>query len=812
MTIVISSDIFEPDPNDSFPVNNVNVVLLRDVNYTITNDTAIGFEFLDPDLTLTIMGNVFAAAGNIVRASSNGEIVITDTGVLVGEGLGVFLDGSDNLVMNGGYISAGGNGISASSNEQTIINTGTLLADILGITLGGMGHTVNNSGFLYAKSTAVQLSSSQAVSSVVNNTGQIVSDNQGIAFFGDGVSVANSGLIQAAGNAIFTNTGASSATITNTGSIQSGGFAVSIGGGQSSVTNDGDISAQNDAVRVGSGGNVVGNAVLNTGTLTSEGGAAIRSQGYFATVTNSGDLTGQNGGIFAASRNASETDAGNNQVTNALGGTVTSGGTGIQVQGSGNVVLNEGAVNAATSAVLLSGTGSITNTGTLVGDDWGINALATTNLTTGSDIVNTGTITANEGVRVVYGSSAAATRIINEGTVTGTNSYGVDANASLILRNSGSITGQIDALRLSFGTDHRVYNFGTMEGGMQVTGLGDHYVRNFGTIIDAEGTAVTMLTDGGELLLMNAGTISGVGTTVAVGEGPITLINRGTIDTENSGGGFGGQRIALEAGRLSDTITNYGVITGNVILGAGGDSYIAYGSGEAGGVFAGAGDDFLQGAALLDFFEGGEGGDSILGRGGDDLLYAGAGNDAVKGGQGDDLIFGEAGDDELSGGSGDDRVLGNNGNDTINGDAGDDRLEGGNGDDVIFGGSGDDTLDGEGGVDTLVGGSGDDTLNGGGGTDILDGGRGNDVLDVGAGGRDIMVFDLGDGIDTVFQFEAARDQIDLRSLGLGGLGDLGGVATITDSGAGAQVVFDTGDRIVLLGVASADLTADAFIF
>ncbi len=70
----------------------------------------------------------------------------------------------------------------------------------------------------------------------------------------------------------------------------------------------------------------------------------------------------------------------------------------------------------------------------------------------------------------------------------------------------------------------------------------------------------------------------------------------------------------------------------------------------------------------------GAGNDTVNGTGKDDILYSGSGNDTIKGNDGDDIIYG---------GSGNDTVNGNNGNDTITGGFGADRLTGSNGDDVF---------------------------------------------------------------------------------------------------------------------------------
>ena len=55
-----------------------------------------------------------------------------------------------------------------------------------------------------------------------------------------------------------------------------------------------------------------------------------------------------------------------------------------------------------------------------------------------------------------------------------------------------------------------------------------------------------------------------------------------------------------------------------------------------------------------------------------ETFYAGAGNDTVYGKEGSDIIYGEAGSDSLYGGNGDDVLVGGTGNDYLSGDYGND--------------------------------------------------------------------------------------------------------------------------------------------
>jgi len=89
-------------------------------------------------------------------------------------------------------------------------------------------------------------------------------------------------------------------------------------------------------------------------------------------------------------------------------------------------------------------------------------------------------------------------------------------------------------------------------------------------------------------------------------------------------------------------------------------------------------------------------------------------------------------------------VSGTDGNDTLNGTS--------NWGDTLRGLAGDDVLNGDNGNDRFEGGAGNDTLNGGYGDDVMAGGTGNDTLN-GYRGSDTYEFNLGDGVDTINEYE-----------------------------------------------------------
>jgi 2',3'-cyclic-nucleotide 2'-phosphodiesterase/3'-nucleotidase/5'-nucleotidase len=158
--------------------------------------------------------------------------------------------------------------------------------------------------------------------------------------------------------------------------------------------------------------------------------------------------------------------------------------------------------------------------------------------------------------------------------------------------------------------------------------------------------------------------------------------------------------------------------------------------------------DFRNDTVLAGSVVGNNGDNILVGDDQDNLLFAFGGNDIVAGELGNDVIFGGDGDDILRG----DRNSSNPG-----GRKG--------GDDIIFGGAGNDRIGGKAGNDRLFGEEGDDQIWGDDGDDFLRGGLGNDILVgdnfSGGQGRDTFVLAIGEGTDTILDFEVGVDFIGL---------------------------------------------------
>ena len=100
----------------------------------------------------------------------------------------------------------------------------------------------------------------------------------------------------------------------------------------------------------------------------------------------------------------------------------------------------------------------------------------------------------------------------------------------------------------------------------------------------------------------------------------------------------------------------------------------------------------------------------------------------------------------LYGGAGNDTITANKANDTIYGGSGNDTIDGGDGSDLIYGGSG---------ADSIVGGLGNDTIYGGYGADTMTGGTSADTF---------MFSTLFDSGDTITDFVAGTDKLNLSGI------------------------------------------------
>jgi Ca2+-binding RTX toxin-like protein len=230
--------------------------------------------------------------------------------------------------------------------------------------------------------------------------------------------------------------------------------------------------------------------------------------------------------------------------------------------------------------------------------------------------------------------------------------------------------------------------------------------------------------------------------------------------------------------------------TGNDILVGNNQKDRLFGEGGHDELWGGNEDDYLQGGTGNDILMGENGRDILLGGAGDDNLWVGEDHDLLDAGSGNDLLQGGNGGDELWAGAGDDILYGGNDGGLLAAGDGSDFIAGGNGSDVIVAGNGDDTIASGGSNDFIDAGAGIDIIDAGNGDDFIVGGKGDDTLYAGHG-NDVIVFNRGDGADTIVSPDWQQDTL---SLG-------GGIryADITLSKSGSDLILGLGhgDQITL---------------
>ena len=394
-----------------------------------------------------------------------------------------------------------------------------------------------------------------------------------------------------------------SATLNNDGSV-SGFLGVLAGGALETATinNGGTLTGQTTAIFA----NLSGDLFVNNAA-----GGEITSNGFIAINSAAGTLTLDNAGLIRSTNNmAVRVGAPGASITNS--GTIAGGGSdGIYASADGVTTIDnaeDGVINGAASGIHAELGGlNLTNAGSINGDgiNPGFDAPPDAGVTISggiSSVTNSGSITGNRfGITTAnyfnpatgqLQGLATGTTVVNSGTIYGYNDDGVRLIGGGSVTNSGEIGGQIDAfadgVSMFAYTDQANEDYSALvtnetEGriigvryGVILSGGGD--VVNAGELLGGagglyiQGTALNSDPNeersGLTASVVNSGTIRGLGdfggtytNGYGVGFGSdmstATLVNSGTISSDFAEG--------VSHGSLADlTITNEegGVITG----------------------------------------------------------------------------------------------------------------------------------------------------------------------------------------------------------------------------------------------------------
>ena len=490
--------------------------------------------------------------------STSSTVTIDDTVTLAGSTItGGTLDVVDTLDSTGISLISG----------TTIVNSGDI--DVLNGTLTIDPSSLTNTGIIEVFSNAGLMLSDE----LVTNTGGAILVDPNATLTLNGTTISGGTLNNFVGTVDVRGNSSISANITNTGTVQANGAALTLVG--NTVANTGgiikSIGAGGGVKLVGAtinGGGLGGNIATATGNVVSTLDSVTLSLGALAAaavgvlelkniITNYGEIDATKGtlDLYNATINGGTlggtgtitTLLGNsesilNNLTIALGTKVSASSGELELTGTIN---NNGEIDATTGFVVLDRAtvigGTLGGSGTIAADNtW--NALDNVTIASGT------TVSASSGAHL----SLAGT-ITNHGEIdAASGSFLGLYQATIIggtLGGSGTIatyTGSFDefvGVTIASGTTVGITDNSTLEL-MGVTESGTIALNGVGDITELEISGSVTLTGGGNVTmsdsaynfivsngsaatLTNADTISGAGT---IGDSFLTLVNNGTID------------------------------------------------------------------------------------------------------------------------------------------------------------------------------------------------------------------------------------------------------------------------------------------
>lgn len=451
------------------------------------------------------------------------------------------------------FLSAGSIAITSNTGTHDIITAGgaSLYGNGIRAYSTGSGVTVDHTGDIIATAGT----STQGVRVGNNNASALdVTTNGNVSARYSGILVRSYGAL-----------GSADITIDSTGNVSSTLFAgigaINYAGtGAVSITSTGDVSGPRGAIIATSAG---GNATVDsTGTLTAASGRGISATSGGAgdvSVTSNGAITSLTDGIYATSSSgAVSVDSSGDILSSTYTAIVArnSGSTSVTVANAGNLQASFRGISVTSSAgsVTVNSTGNISaaNGQGILALNYGSNAVS---------VVSTGDILSTR--QAIFASSTAGNVSVGAaGTMTSTNSNAIVAFNSgagtVSVVTNGSISAHFDGIYARSTT-----------GAITIDATGD--------ITSAANDAVRSRYGSSSSVTLRGGTVIGADDGVEfVGGGANTLRNYASL----SGGS-----LAVQGGTGNETVRNYGVVTGNVDLGAGSNAFLN----SAGGTFRSGG-------------------------------------------------------------------------------------------------------------------------------------------------------------------------------------------------------------------------------
>uniref|UniRef100_B0T4N4 Outer membrane autotransporter barrel domain protein n=1 Tax=Caulobacter sp. (strain K31) TaxID=366602 RepID=B0T4N4_CAUSK len=451
---------------------------------------------------------------------------ITNTGQIVGTQAGIFqVAGVLSALDNSGTISGGSYGVSiGGGNVGTLVNSGLLSGPIAltiasGATLGGVANSGVIAGNIVNRSVNVLTITGGTGTQIGTLTGSTLT-NQG--------SIINtvSNLVFGSGNLLLNdNINVTGRTVSNVGAALSLNSIVNVAGAFSQTAG----SLQIDPM---------------TGGLIVSGGATFSGGTVKSTFQSTGNyLAGSYTLLNASSLNLTGATVSINSLTGLYKSTSTVGNKLLlsvnndYIGGALASLTNAAALTSASTGLYVATTGSIgtlTNTGTLGGGQFGIN-----NRGTIGTLLNAGRVTDNSFTALWNQGSIG--QLINTGTIINSSWAILNTGNLATLTNSGLISGAGNAIQNS-GVITLVNNSGTMSGGSNAI------AGNFGTIVNSGVILGDINKYGGS-----------IGAIIGGANGTIGTLTGFTVGTQGTIGASSNLTFASGALLLNDSITAVGI-------------------------------------------------------------------------------------------------------------------------------------------------------------------------------------------------------------------------------------------------------------
>ncbi|MEB8385784.1 hypothetical protein OO012_00970 [Rhodobacteraceae bacterium KMM 6894] len=375
--------------------------------------------------------------------------------------------------------------------------------------------------------------------------------------------------------------------------------------------------------------------------------------------------------------------------------------------------------------------------------------------------------------------------VTNTGTDIGNEAVSI-AGDNATLHNAGTISGRVGAY--IYGQEGSLVNYGTISSYATILDGSSMYAVRMRAFFANTSDEISTIENHG---ILSSNFLAIDADNDANGTGSTNFALSATHVTNT-----GHIRGDIRLGGMDDEVLNSGHIDGDIYMGADDDIYYGVnGTMEYGAnIYMGSGDDAVEGGDGRERVYDGSGDDEVELGGGNDYVRAGGGADSYDGGAGRDYISYydssngiriDLRDNEIS------RSWGSN--DTIN--SFESASGSKTGDDRMLGSDEANTLQSYGGDDALYGRGGHDKLRGGDGEDYFDGGHGDDLL-WGGDDEDVFHFDRGEGKDIIKDFENNVDTIELDNFAFANTAAALAIATeaggnvIFDFGEDGMLIID----------------------